>query len=180
MLFLYFLFSIKNVSCEFNTSILHDAVSVISLKSARPNIFADLQVKAVLCQRGEEHLHSVAWGNFSVNHVESLLDAAFLTGLYFSCFLIFYLLSLAYKMLGADFTVLSLFLFSQSCPTLCDCSPPSSPAHEISQARMLEWVSLSFSRGSSQFRMEPKSPAWHEDSLPLNHLGHSRSTVHCH
>ena len=89
VLFLYFLFSIKNVSCEFNTSILHDAVSVISLKSARPNIFADLQVKAVLCQHGEEHLHSVAWRNFPVNHVETLLDAAFLTGLYFSCFLIF-------------------------------------------------------------------------------------------
>ena len=40
----------------------------------------------------------------------------------------------------------------QSCPTLCDpmdCSPPGSSVHGISQARMLEWVVISFSRGSS-------------------------------
>ena len=30
-----------------------------------------------------------------------------------------------------------------------DCSPPSSSVHEISQARILEWVDISFSRGSS-------------------------------
>ena len=38
------------------------------------------------------------------------------------------------------------------CSTLYDpteCSPPSSSDHRISQARILEWVSLSFSRGSS-------------------------------
>ena len=40
----------------------------------------------------------------------------------------------------------------QSCPTLCDpmdSSPPGSSAHGISQARILEWVAISFSRGSS-------------------------------
>ena len=40
----------------------------------------------------------------------------------------------------------------QSCPTLCDpmdCSPPGSSVHEILQARILEWVVISFSRGSS-------------------------------
>ena len=40
----------------------------------------------------------------------------------------------------------------QSCLTLCDptdCSPPISSAHRISQARILEWVAISFSRGSS-------------------------------
>ena len=30
-----------------------------------------------------------------------------------------------------------------------DCSPPSSSVHRISQARTLEWVAISFSRGSS-------------------------------
>ena len=38
------------------------------------------------------------------------------------------------------------------CPTLCDsmdCSPPGSPVHGISQARILEWVAIPFSRGSS-------------------------------
>ena len=40
----------------------------------------------------------------------------------------------------------------QSCPTLCDpmdCSPPGSSIHGILQARILEWVAIPFSRGSS-------------------------------
>ena len=44
---------------------------------------------------------------------------------------------------------------AQSCPTLCDpmdCSLPGSSLHEILQARVLEWVAISFSRGSSQLR----------------------------
>ena len=43
----------------------------------------------------------------------------------------------------------------ESCPTLCDptdCSPPGSAVRRISQARILEWVAISFSRGSSQPR----------------------------
>ena len=41
---------------------------------------------------------------------------------------------------------------AQSCPTLCDpmdCSPPGSSVHGIFQARVLEWVAISFSRRSS-------------------------------
>ena len=44
---------------------------------------------------------------------------------------------------------------AQSCPTLCDpvdCSLPGSSIHGILQARILEWVTISFSRGSSQPR----------------------------
>ena len=44
---------------------------------------------------------------------------------------------------------------AQSCLTLCDpvdCSPPGSSVHEIFQARILEWVAISFARGSSQPR----------------------------
>ena len=44
---------------------------------------------------------------------------------------------------------------TQSCATLCDpmdCSLPGSPVPGIFQARVLEWVSISFSRGSSQPR----------------------------
>ena len=33
-----------------------------------------------------------------------------------------------------------------------DCSPPGSSVHGISQARILEWVAIPFSRGSSQPR----------------------------
>ena len=41
---------------------------------------------------------------------------------------------------------------AQSCPTLCDpvdCSLPGSSVHGIFQARVLEWVAVYFSRGSS-------------------------------
>ena len=44
---------------------------------------------------------------------------------------------------------------TQSCPTLCDpmdCSLPGFSIHGIFQARILEWVAISFSRGSSQPR----------------------------
>ena len=47
----------------------------------------------------------------------------------------------------------------QSCPTLCnpvDCSPPGSSLRVILQARVLEWVAISFSRGSSW----PRDGTW--------------------
>ena len=43
----------------------------------------------------------------------------------------------------------------QLCLTLCDpmdCSHPGSSVHGILQARILEWVAMPFSRGSSQPR----------------------------
>ena len=46
-------------------------------------------------------------------------------------------------------------MYAQSWPTLCDSmgySPPVSSVHGISQARMLEWVAISYSRGTSQPR----------------------------
>ena len=46
-------------------------------------------------------------------------------------------------------------LVAQSCLTLCnamDYSLPGSPISEISQARILEWIAISFSRVSSQLR----------------------------
>ena len=42
---------------------------------------------------------------------------------------------------------------TQLCPTLCDptdYSPPGSSVHGILQARILKWVAVPFSRGSSQ------------------------------
>ena len=72
------------------------------------------------------------------------------------------------------------------CPTLCDsmnCSLPGSSVHGILQARILEWVAMPSSRGSSQckdrtcasrvsclaggfFTAEPLRPAPLEKSLP--------------
>ena len=48
---------------------------------------------------------------------------------------------------------------AQSCPTLCDpmdCSLPGFSIHGILQARILEWVTISFSRGSSR----PRDRTW--------------------
>ena len=59
-----------------------------------------------------------------------------------------------------------LLLFSHSVVSIYDpihCSPPGSSAHGIFQAGILEWVAISFSRGSSQPRDQTynscKSPA---------------------
>ena len=44
---------------------------------------------------------------------------------------------------------------TQSCLNLCNstgCSAPGSSVHGILQARILEWIAISFSRGSSQSR----------------------------
>ena len=50
--------------------------------------------------------------------------------------------------------VLCVYLVVQSFPTLCDPMnwAPDSFIHGILQARMLEWVAITFSRGSSQPR----------------------------
>ena len=52
---------------------------------------------------------------------------------------------------------------AQLCLTLCDpmdCSPPGSSVHGIFQARILEWVVISFSRGSS----------WPRDWTQVSHI----------
>ena len=41
---------------------------------------------------------------------------------------------------------------SDSSVTPLDCPPPGSSVHGISQARILDWIAISFSRGSSQPR----------------------------
>ena len=51
-----------------------------------------------------------------------------------------------------------------------DCSPPGSSVHGILQARILEWVTISYSRGASQSR-DLLLCHWQADSLPLRHLG---------
>jgi len=54
-------------------------------------------------------------------------------------------------------------LVAQSCLTFCDpmdCSPPGSSVHGILQARILEWVAISFSRVSS----------WPWDRTQISHI----------
>ena len=58
---------------------------------------------------------------------------------------------------------------AQSCPTLCN--PMDCTVHGILQARILEWVALPFSRGSSQPGIKLRSPALQIDSLPAEPQG---------
>ena len=67
-------------------------------------------------------------------------------------------------------------LVAQSCPTLCDpvdCSLAGSSVQEIIQARILEWIAVSFVKGSSwprdQAHILCRSPVLQVDSLPLSH-----------
>ena len=51
--------------------------------------------------------------------------------------------------------LLMMYVHAQAQPTLCDpmdCSPPGSSVHGTFQARILEWVAICASRGSSQPR----------------------------
>ena len=53
---------------------------------------------------------------------------------------------------------------AQSCPALCnpmDCSLPGSSVHGIFQARILEWVAISFFKADSK----TKSPIWHQSGM---------------
>ena len=70
----------------------------------------------------------------------------------------------------------------QLCPTLCkpmDCSLPGSSVHGILQARILEWVAVPSSRGSSQPRDQTYSGLcllhWQAVSLPLAPPGKPQS-----
>ena len=61
----------------------------------------------------------------------------------------------SHRMLFPCVRVCVCVLVAQSCPTLCDpmgCSPPASSVHGILQARILEWIAIPFSRGSSRPR----------------------------
>ena len=66
----------------------------------------------------------------------------------------------------------------QLCPTLCDLmhySPPASSVHGILQARILEWVAISFSGGSSRLRdgaQVSASPALAGGSCTIEPPGH--------
>ena len=65
-------------------------------------------------------------------------------------------------------------LVTQVCPTPCnpkDCNPPDISVHGFLQARVLEWIAIPSSRGSSQAR------DWAQFCRQiLYHPGHQRST----
>ena len=68
----------------------------------------------------------------------------------------------------------------QSCLSLCNamnCSPPGSSVHGILQERILEWVAMTSSRGSSRTRNRTRVACllrWQVGSLPLAQPGKSK------
>ena len=50
------------------------------------------------------------------------------------------------------------------------CDPMEYTIHGILQARILEWVAIPFSRGSSKPGIEPRSPTLQVDSLPAERM----------
>ena len=75
------------------------------------------------------------------------------------CFVHWYIPSLENK----AYHMMCVCEVAQSCPTLCDsmdCSPSGSSVHGILQARILEWVAISFSRASS----------WPRDWTRVSHI----------
>ena len=82
---------------------------------------------------------------------------------------------------GADVTCMHAELLQ--CPTLCDptdCSPPCCSVHGILPERILEWVDMPASRGSSKPRDQigvSLSPALQADSFPLSHQGSLMSGI---
>ena len=72
----------------------------------------------------------------------------------------------------------------QSCPALydpIDCSPSGSSVHGVLQARILEWVAIPSSRGSSQPRdwihVSYRLLHWQVGSLPVQPLLISKGTA---
>ena len=66
---------------------------------------------------------------------------------------------LAFRISNLYISIVSESEVAQLCPTLCDrmdCSLSGSSIHGIFQARVLEWITISFSRGSSR----PRNRTW--------------------
>ena len=76
-------------------------------------------------------------------------------------------------------TAVCLCLGAQSCPILCDpmdCSLPGCSVHGILQARLLEWVAMPSSSGSSHPGIKFKSPTLQDDSLLAEQPGKPKNT----
>ena len=101
---------------------------------------------------------------FSKNQILGLLifamvSFAFISALIFKIYFLLLTLGFFLSSFSSDFRCAAAAKSLQLCPTLCDPidgSPPGSPVPGILQARTLEWVAISFSRGSSR----PRDRTW--------------------
>ena len=103
---------------------------------------------------------------FSTSHCASS-NSLYLIFIYQTCIYMMYFIML---LLLLNCSVMSISI---------DYSPPGSTVHGILQARILEWVAILLSRGSSWHRNQTLVSCiscWQADSLPLSHL---RSGILC-
>ena len=68
-------------------------------------------------------------------------------------------MSLIFMMAFSFFSFLGYCLVTKLCPTLCDPPLPVSSVHRILQARILNWVAISFLRESSRSKDRTQSSA---------------------
>ena len=96
-----------------------------------------------------------------------------------SCFIFWYKL----KDISFDISPCSLpiaYIYVLSHVLLCnplDYSPLGSSVHRISQARILEWAAISYSRGLPKPLIEPMSPALADRFVTIMLPGKTRSMV---
>ena len=89
--------------------------------------------------------------NMCVISESSSIDCVVLS----DCFCLFAYLTTLLRAVSVVLSVCVYVLVIQSCPTPCypmDCGPPGSSVHGMFQARILGWIAISSSRGSSQPR----------------------------
>ena len=107
------------------------------------------------------------------------------TCIYFIFFITFFILCVFYNALVQRHMSIideSESEVTQSCPTLCDpvdCSLPSSSIHGILQARILEWVAISFSIHVFILKhfFHPQAPSWQRRQRGSSY-SHRSSQVH--
>ena len=80
---------------------------------------------------------------------------------------------------GCEGRLFSHTVVSALCDPM-DCSTPGSAVCGVSQARILDWVAISFSRGSSRLRDQTlRSSALQADSLPSEPPGKPTANCRC-
>lgn len=104
--YFYTLFSVKQSLLCANTSIFHDYILEVSVKSANPNNFGRPQVQISIMLTGSRMSTACLIERFSFNSLQSFPNTAFLSQ-YFSYILnfYFYLTPFVYKTMALDFVI---------------------------------------------------------------------------
>ena len=107
------------------------------------------------CTASHTHETQLSFGPFLLPHLPLLSDSLTILWIHWSSWWI-YIMYTVYRYNCIPVIHVWKWKWSRSVVSdslwPVDCSPPSSSVHGILQARILEWVAISFSRGSSRHR----------------------------